>query len=72
MAWGPSTRAVISTQLSIVSHSALIPSFPTLKALVKIGHCKELPRDVLGTEWKKWGQCSGWTKEEKEDAGHWG
>lgn len=43
MAWGLSTEVVINTQLSVASYSVLTPSFPTLKALVKIGHCKIHP-----------------------------
>ena len=48
MADGLLRIVVINIQLSTVSYSVLTPPFPTLKASVKICHCKDLPRDVLG------------------------
>ena len=63
---GLSTVAVINTQLSIASHSVLTPSFPTLKALLKIGHCKDLPRDVLGQNGRSGGNARAGPKQRRK------
>lgn len=66
MARGLSTVAVINTQLSVASHSVLTPSFPTWKALVKIGHCKNLPRDVLGQNGRSGGNARAGPKQRRK------